>query len=156
MDLVDLATAPSGRGQASAPSKTNSSITTVVLIRVNVSQLESLTRNSIWLRCQPRQPSHEEESKGDEQPSEGGFDYRFEILGEAPRAIDPTERPFDGPTLWNHDEAFDFLICSFDDGDRDAARLESGALRLEAGVATAGEADFDPRALAMHVVQQRR
>ena len=50
-------------------------------------------------------------------------------------SVDPAERPFDGPTLGQDDEALDLLVIAFDDGDEDTACFEGGALRLVAVVA---------------------
>ena len=47
----------------------------------------------------------------------------------------PAERPFDDPTLGQHDEALDLLFIAFDDGDGDTVCFEGGALRLVAVVA---------------------
>ena len=40
------------------------------------------------------------------------------MLGEAPTAVQPRERPLDRPAFWKHQEAFDG-VCAFDDLDVD-------------------------------------
>src|SRR5664279_2664394 len=118
--------------------------------------LESPTRNSSGADFRSCEPSHEEESQGCLQPCERGFDCRLEVLRQASRAIDPPQCSFDDPSFRQDDEARDLFVGAFDDRDGNAARLESGPLRLVALIASIDKGHGHPRAFAMHRAEQRR
>ncbi len=82
----------------------------------------------------------------DADPSEGALDKTACRRGGPYVLDDPTERPFDDPSLREHDETFEALVCSLDDGDSDPARLEGGPLRFIAVIAAIGEARCHERA----------
>src|ERR1700735_2605663 len=101
-------------------------------------------------RFRPCSPSHQKENQGQLHPCERGFECRLEVLGEATRAVDPTERSFNDPTFWQHYEAFDLCVGAFDDGDGNAARFEGRALRFIALITRVNKGHCYPRAFAMH------
>ncbi len=125
----------------------------VCLVRINS---KSPTRNSIGTDFRSCEPSHKEESKGQLQPCERGFDCRLEILRQASRAIDPAQCSFDDPSFRQDDEARDLFVRAFDDRDGNSARLESRPLRLVALIAAIDKGLSHPRAFAMHHAKQRR
>jgi hypothetical protein len=120
------------------------------------SSAKSPTRNSGGAETFPREPAHEEESEGELQPCERGFDCRLEVLGQAPGTVDPTQRSFHDPSFGQDDEPLDLRVGAFDDSDGNSACLIGGSLRLIALITAIDEGNSHPRALAMNRAEQGR
>ena len=76
----------------------------------------------------------EELDAGDQQPCLGAFDGFLEVLGEAPVASEPCERPLDDPSSGQQHEAFG-RIRALDDLQRPGAAFGKSLHEFRPGVA---------------------
>src|SRR3546814_5844882 len=76
--------------------------------------------------------------RGNEGPCCSGSDGVFEVLGEAPVSIEPSQRSLDDPAPGQHDEAF-CRIRSLDDLEGPFADAAQGIPELFARISTVGK-----------------
>ena len=79
----------------------------------------------------------------------------FEVLGEAPVSIEPSQRSLDDPAPGQHDEAF-CRIRSLDDLDGPFADAAQGIPELFARIATIGKDMAQPREATDDLGQHQR
>ncbi len=90
------------------------------------------------------QPAGQELHAGEEEPCLGAGDGRFEVLGQAPVAVEPSQGTFDHPAARDDFEALRG-VGPLDDLQRPSAEPPQRVLEFRAAIGTVGEDMAQPR-----------